>query len=57
MKAIEKDRELDLIPIATGMHLLSDFGNTYKFVENDFSNTIKIPMHLDGDSLKDMAFY
>jgi len=57
MKAIEKDRELDLIPIATGMHLLSDFGNTYKFVENDFPNIIKIPMRLDGDSLKDMAFY
>jgi len=57
MKAIEKDRELDLIPIATGMHLLSDFGNTYTFVENDFPNTIKILMYLEGDSLKDMAFY
>ncbi len=57
MKAIEDDRELDLIPITTGMHLLSDFGETYKVVEKDFPNTIKIQMILDGDSLKDMASY
>ena len=37
MNAIEKDKELDLIPIITGMHLLPDFGNTYKLVEKDFT--------------------
>jgi len=57
MKEIEKDRELELIPIITGMHLLSDFGKTYKFVKKDFPNAIKIKMPLDGDSLKDMADY
>ena len=57
MDAIKKDRDLELIPIITGMHLLSDFGNTYKIVENDFPNAVKIPMDLCGDSLQDMANY
>lgn len=57
MKAIDKDNDLELIPIITGMHLLSDFGNTYKVVENDFPKSVRIPMDLRGDNLKDMANY
>jgi len=57
MSAIEKDDDLKLVPIITGMHLLSNFGNTYKIVEKDFPNTVKIPMNLNGDSLQDMASY
>lgn len=57
MDAIENDGELDLIPIITGMHLLSDFGNTYKLVEKDFSKSVKVQMSLKGDNLKDMANY
>lgn len=57
MEAIEHDNELELIPIITGMHLLSDYGNTYKIVENDFSKSVKVPMALNGDTLKDMANY
>ena len=57
MEAIEKDNELELIPIITGMHLVSDFGSTYKIVEKDFPESVKIPMILRGDSLKDMAEY
>jgi len=57
MKAIDEDNELELIPIITGMHLLSDFGNTCKIVENDFPKSVKISMSLDGDDLKDMANY
>jgi GDP/UDP-N,N'-diacetylbacillosamine 2-epimerase (hydrolysing) len=57
MTAIENDLALELIPIITGMHLLSDYGNTYKLVEKDFSKSVKIPMPLKGDSLKDMALY
>ena len=57
MKAIEEDNDLELIPVITGMHLLSDFGDSYKIVERDFPKSVKIPMSLDGDSLKDMANY
>jgi len=57
MTEIKKDRTLELIPIITGMHLLSEFGNTYKLVEKDFPNSVKIEMKLQGDSLKDMANY
>lgn len=57
MNAIKKDGELKLIPVVTGMHLLADFGNTYKIVEKDFPESVKVRMNLGGDSLKDMANY
>jgi UDP-N-acetylglucosamine 2-epimerase (non-hydrolysing)/GDP/UDP-N,N'-diacetylbacillosamine 2-epimerase (hydrolysing) len=57
MKAVEKESSLQLIPIITGMHLLHEFGNTYKIVEKDFPNSTKIPMKLKGDSLADMGYY
>jgi len=57
MDKMKKDGELQLVPVITGMHLLSYFGNTYKLVEKDFPNSVKVPMDLQGDSLKDMAIY
>ena len=57
MVKIEKEDDLELIPIVTGMHLLDDFGDTYKIVENDFPNAIKVPMEVKDDSLKEMALY
>ena len=57
MEAIEKDNQLGLLPIITGMHLLSDFGNTSTLVKKDFPKSVKIPMDLPGDTLKDMANY
>jgi UDP-N-acetylglucosamine 2-epimerase (non-hydrolysing)/GDP/UDP-N,N'-diacetylbacillosamine 2-epimerase (hydrolysing) len=57
MTAINEDKELDLIPIITGMHLLQEFGNTYETVKKDFPNAVKIKMSLKGDSLKEMGFY
>jgi len=57
MEAIANDDELGLMPIITGMHLLPDFGNTYQLVKNDFPNSVKIPMELKGDGLKDMGEY
>jgi GDP/UDP-N,N'-diacetylbacillosamine 2-epimerase (hydrolysing) len=57
MKAIEKDTSLTLVPLVTGMHLLQGYGNTFKLVEKDFPKSVKIPMALSGDSLKDMALY
>lgn len=57
MKAIDNDSKLNLTPIITGMHLMYKFGNTYKIVKKDFSNSIKIPMKLEGDKLRDMGNY
>jgi UDP-N-acetylglucosamine 2-epimerase (non-hydrolysing)/GDP/UDP-N,N'-diacetylbacillosamine 2-epimerase (hydrolysing) len=57
MQAIENDNKLELFPIITGMHLLSEHGNTYKLVRNDFPQSLKISMILNGDTLKDMAVY
>ena len=57
MTAIENDGGLELMPVITGMHLLPDFGNTYKLVEKDFPRSVKINMPLQGDTLKDMALY
>jgi len=57
MKRILNDKELKLIPIVTGMHFLKEFGESYKLIEKDFNDIIKIPMELKGDSLPDMAFY
>ena len=57
MQAIQKDKELKLLPIITGMHLLPEFGNTYKIVKKDFPSAKKVPMTLKGDQLKHMAEY
>jgi len=57
MKSIKKDPNLKLIPIITGMHLLNDFGETQNIVKDDFPEAIAIPMILQGDELKDMAYY
>ncbi len=57
MTKIENDAELKLVPIITGTHLLQKFGNTHQLVKRDFPSAIKIPMLLNGDSLKDMALY
>ena len=57
MQEIQKDKQLQLIPIITGMHLIPQFGNTYKTVEKDFPQAVKIPMKYKGDTLKDMAIY
>jgi len=57
MTEIQKDKDLELIPVVTGMHLLPQHGNSCKIVEKDFPNTKKVPMKLLGDSHKDMADY
>ena len=57
MKAIKKDKSLKLTPIITGMHLLPDFGNTYKLVKKEFPESVKVKMDLEGDTLNDMANY
>ena len=50
IKAIDKDKELELQLIVTGMHLSPEFGLTYKEVEKDFRIDKKIEMLLSSDT-------
>lgn len=51
MKGITDDPELDLLIIATGMHLSPEFGLTYKVIENDgFIINRKVEMLISSDS-------
>lgn len=51
MKEIKDDQNLQLQIIATGMHLSPEFGNTYKFIEEDgFKIDAKVEMLLSSDS-------
>lgn len=57
MHAIQQDKTLRLLPIITGMHLLSSFGNTSGIVQKEFPTAKKIKMTYEGDQLKHMALY
>ena len=50
IKEVEADKNLKLQLIATGMHLSSKFGLTYKEIEKDFKIDKKIDMHLSSDT-------
>jgi len=51
MKEIDADSELELQIIATGMHLSSEFGNTYQQIESDgFVIDKKVDIDLSDDS-------
>jgi len=51
MKGIDSDPELELQIIATGMHLSSEFGNTYQQIESDgFVIDKKVDIELSSDS-------
>lgn len=51
MKEIENDDELQLQLIVTGMHLSSEFGLTYKLIEQDgFHIDVKVEMVLSSDT-------
>ena len=51
MKEIQKDRNLELQTIVTGMHLSPEFGNTYKEVEKEFTIDQKIETLLSSDTI------
>ncbi|WP_127023274.1 UDP-N-acetylglucosamine 2-epimerase [Flagellimonas beolgyonensis] len=54
--AIKEDSELELKLLATGMHLIPEFGSTYREIESDgLSIDVKIEDGLDGDSAKSIA--
>ena len=42
IKKVQSDKDLSLQLIATGMHLSSEFGLTYKEIEKDFSTAIYV---------------
>ena len=50
IKEVKADRDLQLQLIATGTHLSSEFGLTYKEIEKDFRIDKKIDMHLSSDT-------
>lgn len=51
IKKLDKDLEIDLSIIVTGMHLSSEFGNTVEVIENDgFKNLEKVEMLLSSDT-------
>ena len=55
IKEIESDQELTLQLIATGMHLMSQFGLTYKEIEKEFKINKKIDILSSSDSDKDIS--
>lgn len=50
MKEIEKDLDLELQIIITGMHLSPEFGLTYQEIEKDFTVSKKIEILLSSDT-------
>lgn len=50
IKRIKADKNFHLQLIATGMHLSSNFGLTFKEIEKDFKINKKIDMHLSKDN-------
>ena len=56
MKAIQRDRDLHLQLVVTGMHLSPEFGLTYKVIENDgFPIDEKVELLLSSDSSTSIA--
>jgi len=50
MKYINKDEDLELQLIVTGMHLSPEFGSTYKIIEKEFKIDKKIEIILSSDT-------
>lgn len=55
MEEIEKDPLLQLQTLVTGTHLQSEFGETYKEIEKDFTISEKVSMDLSGDTAKELS--
>jgi UDP-hydrolysing UDP-N-acetyl-D-glucosamine 2-epimerase len=55
LKEIQSDLALELQLFVTGMHLLSEFGETYKAIEKDGFTLTKVEMPLKSDSIKDVT--
>jgi UDP-hydrolysing UDP-N-acetyl-D-glucosamine 2-epimerase len=56
MREIQADPELELQIIVTGMHLSPEFGNTYRFIEDDgFEIAAKVEMLVSSDTAAGIA--
>lgn len=55
LRAIRKSKKLKLQLYATGMHLMPEFGKTFKGVKKEFSGAIAIPAIFDSDDRAGMA--
>ena len=55
LRMLKNDSNFELSIIATGMHLLQDYGYTVEDIENDFGVTNKIDMMLASDTNAAMA--
>ena len=57
LPSIKKSKKLNLQLYATGMHLMSDFGNTIKEMQKEFPETIPIKTVFAGNERKHMAHF
>jgi len=56
LQSIDKNQDLDLIVIVTGMHLLKKYGNTWKeVVDSGFNIAGKVKVNLSGSSGAEMS--
>jgi UDP-hydrolysing UDP-N-acetyl-D-glucosamine 2-epimerase len=56
MREIQDDPELELQVVVTGMHLSPEFGNTYRFIEEDgFKIAAKVEMLVSSDTASGTA--
>lgn len=51
---IKQKKEVSLDIVITGMHLLEKYGNTYKEVEKDFPNSLKVDISIENKSNYDI---
>ena len=49
---LNKEQNIKLDVVVTAMHLEEKYGNTYKQIEEDGLNIIKIPLNLENTSKK-----
>lgn len=55
LRAIKKSKKLKLQLYATGIHLMPEFGRTFKEVKKEFPEAIAIPTTFDSDDRAGMA--
>jgi len=55
IKRLKLDNNFKVQIIATGMHLMNDFGNTYRIIEKDFGIDKKVDIAFTGDGNIDVA--
>lgn len=57
LRAIDKAPDFDLEVVATGMHLMEEFGNTVSEITNDGFKVHRIPVVYEEDTRESMAIF